>query len=229
MNTPGIGPVDRGPADLGEVCAPGTDPTDRGPADPGPLELPGTGPVRQEGTDPGGTEPMTVPGTGAPPCAAGARVDLRALGPEDVEQVSALEAALFPEDPWTRTMVAEELSAPGRHYVGAELEGRLIGYAGILIGPDADVMTIGVLPDHRGRGVGTLLLEDILDAARTGGSERVFLEVRASNGAAQGLYLAHGFHRIGKVRHYFRNPREDAVTMRLDLGGTRGAPIGVGN
>ncbi|MGO3796035.1 MAG: ribosomal protein S18-alanine N-acetyltransferase [Pauljensenia sp.] len=169
---------------------------------------------------------MSIPGEGSRSHAARAQVDLRALGPDDVHLVSALEAQIFSEDPWTRAMVAEELSAPGRHYVGAEVEEHLVGYAGILIGPDSDVMTIGVLPDHRGGGVGTLLLEDIVAAARTIGSERVFLEVRASNESAQRLYLAHGFRRIGMVRHYFRNPREDAVTMRLDLGDTHGAPIG---
>lgn len=157
------------------------------------------------------------------------RVDLRTLGPDDVDLVSALEVQIFSEDPWTRAMVSEELYAPGRHYVGAEVEGRLIGYAGIRIGPDADVMTIGVLTEHRGRGVGTLLMEDILATARSAGSERVFLEVRASNEAAQGLYAAHGFRPIGRVRHYFRNPREDAVTMRLGLGATPGAPIGAGD
>lgn len=153
-------------------------------------------------------------------------VRLRVLGPDDVEQVAALEVRIFPEDPWTSGMVAEELAAAGRHYVGAEVGGELVGYAGIHTGPDADVMTIGVLSSCRGRGVGSQLLADLIDAARAAGSERVFLEVRASNGAAQGLYVAHGFHRIGRVRHYFRHPREDAVTMRLDLRGPGIGPVG---
>lgn len=142
---------------------------------------------------------------------------LRVLGPGDVDTVAALEARIFAEDPWSLAMVAEELSAPGRHYVAALVEGEAIGYAGIRIGGDCDVMTIGVVEAHRGCGVGTLLLENLLAAAGRGGAHRVFLEVRASNAAAQGLYLARGFRRIGRVRRYFRNPTEDAVTMRLEL------------
>lgn len=142
---------------------------------------------------------------------------LRLLTPGDVARVVALEEAIFAEDPWSPGMVAEELSAPGRHYVGAEIGGRLIGYAGIALGPDADVMTIGVLAEARGRGAGRLLLEDLLAAALRAGARRVFLEVRASNEAALSLYTRSGFVRIGRIRRYFHHPTEDAVTMRADL------------
>lgn len=156
-------------------------------------------------------------------------VALRVLGPDDTDLVTALEAEVFAEDPWTPGMVAEELSAPMRHYVAAERDGQVLGYGGITLGPDADIMTIGVREGERGAGVGRLLLGGLLTAARTAGSRRVFLEVRASNGAAQGLYAAAGFRPIGRVRHYFRNPREDAVTMRLDLPATTGTAVAAGD
>lgn len=143
---------------------------------------------------------------------------LRILTAGDVARVVALEQVVFAEDPWTEGMVAEELQVRGRHYIGAEVRGDLIGYAGIALGPDADIMTIGVLPDARGRGVGRLLLRDLLDAARRAGTRRVFLEVRASNDAAISLYTSHGFAPIGRIRRYFHHPTEDAVTMRADLG-----------
>lgn len=146
----------------------------------------------------------------------------------DVPTVCALEQAIFPEDPWTSGMIHEELRALRRHYVAAcvneEATGEaddpkgnaaetIIGYAGITLGPDADVMTIGVLPDWRGQGVGARLLADILTAADAAGAERVFLEVRASNESAQALYRRRGFDTVGRIRNYFRNPCEDAVTM----------------
>ncbi len=142
---------------------------------------------------------------------------LRPLTEADRETVTELEGRVFPEDPWPPSMVGEELRAPLRHYVGAVEGGDTVGYAGVRLGPDADVMTIGVVEPARGRGIGRALIEDLLGAARAAGSERVFLEVRASNEAAIGLYLSVGFHRIGRVRRYFRHPTEDAVTMRLDL------------
>lgn len=155
-------------------------------------------------------------------------IELRRLTGADAKTVYALEQAIFPEDPWTPGMVHDELRAPGRHYIGvyvhegdkptslsgeAREEERIVGYAGITLGPDADVMTIGVLPEWRGRGVGAQLLTDILAAADAAGSERVFLEVRASNEAAQRLYRRYGFEPVGRIRQYFRHPREDAVTM----------------
>lgn len=152
-----------------------------------------------------------------PPAHEGGAPALRPLGPGDVSRVVALEAEIFAGDPWTEGMVSEELQVRGRHYVGVEVDGDLLGYAGISLGPDADVMTIGVLARARGRGLGRLLLEDLLAAARAAGSQRVFLEVRASNAAAISLYRAHGFAAIGTIRHYFRHPREDAVSMRTDL------------
>lgn len=145
-------------------------------------------------------------------------IQLRPMTHADVQVMCALEEAIFAEDPWTPGMVDEELRAAGRHYVAACVSTNngpeeVVGYAGITLGPDADVMTIGVLPAWRGRGVGARLLADLLATADATGSERIFLEVRASNDAAQGLYRRYGFETIGYIRNYFRHPREDAVTM----------------
>lgn len=155
--------------------------------------------------------------SGGNPVDEGDAPALRLLEVGDVARVVALEEAIFPEDPWTEGMISEELQVRGRHYVGVEVGDRLVGYAGITLGSDADVMTVGVLPEARGRGLGRLLVEDLLAAARRAGARRVFLEVRASNEVAIGLYARLGFARIGRIRRYFRHPSEDAVTMRADL------------
>ncbi len=157
------------------------------------------------------------------PASPSAALTLRPLTSEDAATVAHLERMVFPEDPWPPTMVDDELAAPLRHYVGAVVGGEVVGYGGIRLGPDADIMTIGVQEAHRGRGIGRAVLDDLLDAARQASTERVFLEVRATNDAAIRLYEHAGFHRIGRVRGYFRHPTEDAVTMRLDL--PRGEPL----
>ena len=61
---------------------------------------------------------------------------------------------------------------------------------------------------------------------RRAGCRAVLLEVRASNTAAQSLYAAHGFTRIGLRRRYYQVPQEDAVVMRALL---RPAPAPVGS
>ncbi len=144
-------------------------------------------------------------------------VSFRVLVPDDCDLVAHMEQQLFPEDPWSHDLVFHELSGTGRHYVAAEMGETPVGYGGIMCGLDADITTIGVVEKWRGRGVGALLLRELVRAAREAGSERVFLEVRASNEGAQRLYENAGFERIGYVRNYFRHPREDAVTMRLVL------------
>ena len=133
------------------------------------------------------------------------------LGPQDWHAVIALEQA-------------EELSSGLSVYFGVCADAPqgelpvLCGYAGVKIGLDSDVMTMGVLPDFRGRGLGRALMDALLELARQRGSERVFLEVRASNIPAITLYEQSGFERGGVTKAYFRNPREDAVNMRLVFG-----------
>ncbi|WP_072457425.1 MULTISPECIES: ribosomal protein S18-alanine N-acetyltransferase [Actinomyces] len=146
---------------------------------------------------------------------------LLVLGIEDRQALVTLEQEIFPEDPWTTGMIAQELSSGRSVYFGvcvnddAVAAPILCGYAGIALGIDADVMTMGVLPDFRGRGLGRVLMDALIDVARRWGSERVFLEVRESNAAAISLYEHSGFEVVGRTKAYFRNPREDALNMRL--------------
>lgn len=146
---------------------------------------------------------------------------LLVLGIEDRQALVTLEQEIFPEDPWTTGMIAQELSSGRSVYFGvcvnddAVAPPVLCGYAGIALGIDADVMTMGVLPDFRGRGLGRVLMDALIDVARRWGSERVFLEVRESNAAAISLYENSGFEVVGRTKGYFCNPREDALNMRL--------------
>lgn len=156
---------------------------------------------------------------------------IRGATSEDFPHLRMLEDSIFPEDPWTDGMIAEELAAPSRAYFLALLppslddseetasspEGQVVGYGGVSLGYDADIMTVGVLPQARGKGIGRMLVDAMKNAASAHGAERIFLEVRDSNQAAQTLYEKCGFERIGRVRGYFRNPLEDAITMRLQV------------
>lgn len=136
----------------------------------------------------------------------------------DVEQVAELEHALFPTDsPWTPAMFWSELAA-GHHYrVHRDGGGRVLGYAGLALGPDAaDVQTIGVAPDAQHHGIGRALLRALLELA---GTLPVLLEVRTDNEPAIALYTSEGFDRIGLRRRYYQPSGADAYTM-LRPGGT---------
>lgn len=61
------------------------------------------------------------------------------------------------------------------------------------------VQNVGVAPDHRGRGLGTLLLYRALNGFRDAGLRRASLEVTAQNSGALRLYHRLGFHRVKTV------------------------------
>lgn len=148
---------------------------------------------------------------------------LRAMTPDDLQDVLALEHELFPDDPWSPEMFAGELGQPvgtRMYLVASEEKHPLAGYAGMMFvpgGTQADVLTIAVHPDCWGRGIGSLLLGTLIDEARRRGCDEVFLEVRADNDRAHGLYQRRGFTEIGVRRGYYQPSGTDAIVMRKDL------------
>jgi len=145
-------------------------------------------------------------------------VRLRPLGLDDLDRVMELEAELFGPGAWSRSAYVEELTtAPGRHYVAAVVGDRLVGWAGIAVADEAEIMTVGVDAGHRRRGIGRLLVDALLEVARREGAGTALLEVRASDAGAQRLYARAGFTPIGRRRNYYQAEREDAVVMRARL------------
>ena len=59
--------------------------------------------------------------------------------------------------------------------------------------PSLNVHDLAVAPDHRGRGVGRRLLEEVERRAVARGSSKITLEVHASNESAIHLYRRFGF------------------------------------
>ncbi|WP_281186216.1 ribosomal protein S18-alanine N-acetyltransferase [Actinomadura kijaniata] len=151
---------------------------------------------------------------------------LRPMTEADLPAVHALERELFPEDAWSMEMLREELADQPRtrHYVVAEADGGIVGYAGLAVAADqGDVQTIGVRADQRGKGLGAALLTALLDEAAKRGADEVFLEVRADNPAARRLYERFGFERVGLRKRYYQPSGVDAVVMRRRA---RTGPVG---
>jgi ribosomal-protein-alanine N-acetyltransferase len=87
-------------------------------------------------------------------------------------------------------------------------------------GGEMEVLTLGVAPGARRRGVARALMAAAIPAARDLGAEAVFLEVAVDNEAAIALYAVLGFRRAGLRKSYYdRGPAgfTDALVMRLDL------------
>jgi ribosomal-protein-alanine N-acetyltransferase len=90
----------------------------------------------------------------------------------------------------------------------------LVGYGGLWITEsEAHITTIAVSPEQRGRGLGELLLNGLIDSAADGRASWVSLEVRVSNVVAQNLYLKYGFRPAGTRARYYTDNGEDALMM----------------
>ncbi len=61
------------------------------------------------------------------------------------------------------------------------------------------VQNVGIVPEHRGRGLGTMLLRKSLEGFREAGMKRVSLEVTAKNAGARRLYRRLGFRSVRTV------------------------------
>ncbi len=145
---------------------------------------------------------------------------IRQATPADLDAIMAIEHASFPTDAWSSESMAAELAGEHSHYL-VDLDGdAVIGYAGLRSvqgAADADIQTIALLDEHRGAGRGRALLRALLREAKKRGAREVFLEVRADNPGAEGLYRSEGFEELGRRPRYYQPDDVDAIVMRLVL------------
>lgn len=147
-------------------------------------------------------------------------MSVRAATPADLDAIMAIEKAAFPTDAWSRDMMLAELESIFAAYYVAELDGEIVGYAGLrhLDGQtDADVQTIAVTEGARGHGLGRRLLRTLMAEAQRRRAREMFLDVRDDNAVAQALYESEGFVEIGRRTKYYQPDGIDAIVMRAPL------------
>ena len=139
---------------------------------------------------------------------------IRRMTLADVDGVHAIEEATFPR-PWTREDFVKEMTQNAcARYLVAEQAGEIVGFAGAWIVLDeAHITNIAVARARRGQGVGKALTRGLLQYAANLGVVYATLEVRRSNGVAQGLYKGLGFVYVGLRKRYYEDNGEDALIM----------------
>lgn len=142
---------------------------------------------------------------------------IRSAVPADAAGLEGIERRSF-SDPWTEASFREALTSPWTFGLIAD-SGR--GPAGYLIAREVagtgEVLNLAVAPEFRRRGIGGALLQAGIATLRRRKADEVFLEVRESNISAQTLYLGYGFRPVGQRAAYYRNPKEDALVLRLQM------------
>lgn len=135
-----------------------------------------------------------------------------------LQRVAEIERDIFGDEAWTQGMLWSELAAG--HYYRAALSGEeLVGYAGLAFAPpdEAWVNNIAVAPSARRRGIASILLNDLLERARSKNVRSVLLEVAVDNVSAQILYDSFGFDTVGIRKGYYQPSNTDAAVMRMEL------------
>lgn len=148
---------------------------------------------------------------------------IRVATEKDLDQVMELENACFGSDAWPREVMQFDVLAHHTHYLAAIQDEKLIGFAGLskIPGSDqADIQTIAVAEQTRGKGLGRALMKELLKEARRLHAHEVFLEVRADNPAAIELYNSLGFEHIDTRKRYYQPDDVDALIMRLEFAKT---------
>ncbi|MGJ4138071.1 tRNA (adenosine(37)-N6)-threonylcarbamoyltransferase complex transferase subunit TsaD [Corynebacterium evansiae] len=148
---------------------------------------------------------------------------VRLLTTADAPACAEIEQILFPEDsPWSAEAFASEIFAPHTHCLALETtdparEPQLIGYAILAVGgpshdPEAEIHTIGIIPEWQGKGLSKLLMDPLVAVADRLHAP-IFLEVRTDNRPAVGLYERYDFAIEGTRRAYYQPSGADAFTM----------------
>lgn len=139
---------------------------------------------------------------------------IRRMTLPDLDEVAAIEADTFPT-PWSRQSFEQELTRNVvARYLVAELDGRVIGYAGAwIILDESHITNIAIAEVYRGKGYGRALTQALLQYLSNLGAAYATLEVRKSNLRAQNLYTSLGFQTVGVRKRYYEDNQEDALLM----------------
>ena len=148
---------------------------------------------------------------------------------EHIPQVAEIERQSF-SVPWSEAAFLESFSYDHSVFFVAleymavdnerEPEGknRVAGYVGMYKAlNEGEITNIAVNPRYRGKGVGTALMNFLIDYAKRSNIDTLFLEVRESNHTAIHLYEKAGFCSVGIRKNFYEKPVENAIVMHMKL------------
>ncbi|MFD1851560.1 ribosomal protein S18-alanine N-acetyltransferase [Oceanobacillus bengalensis] len=147
-----------------------------------------------------------------------AEMIIRKMELVDVEQVLEVERASF-ATPWTTDVFYQEIIDNAHaHYFVIEIDQKIVGYVGVwLVIDDAQITNIAIAPEYRGHRLGEKLFAFVMQMLNSVGVNRLSLEVRVSNIAAQKLYRKFGLVPGGIRKNYYTDNGEDAIVMWVNL------------
>lgn len=121
------------------------------------------------------------------------------------------------DDFWNYNVFKSELENENSIYIVAKIDNEIIGFAGIWISIDeAHITNIVTKKKYRNKGIGTLLLENLINISLSLSLTSITLEVKESNTYAIKLYEKFNFKNLGIRKKYYNNI-ENAIIMTKTL------------
>lgn len=140
-------------------------------------------------------------------------VSIRAMECTDVEAVSRMEEETF-SMPWSRDAFLQMIRKEDARYYVAEEDGCVIGGCGVLMAAgEGNITNVVVEKEKRNQGIGTKMLQYLIEDGSRNGLYAFTLEVRVSNKAAIHVYEKLGFQSEGIRPKFYEKPIEDAMIM----------------
>lgn len=138
---------------------------------------------------------------------------IRPMEIKDIEQVAAIEKNIF-SMPWSADSFIDACAAENNIYLVCIENDEVVGYCGLWTSlEEGNVTNVAVSENHRGKGYGKALMQELEIRALEKKVIKFFLEVRQSNKIAQNIYTNLGYKVIGVRKNFYERPIEDAVIM----------------
>ena len=120
---------------------------------------------------------------------------------------------------WSKSQWERELNDPKRICLGImELETKkLLGLCSAwLVIDELQITFIAVHPIHQSKGLGKLLLSDLIKRSKSLQTNHIRLEVKANNEPAKAFYKSMGFKTVGKRSNFYKDGN-DALLLNKEI------------
>ena len=136
---------------------------------------------------------------------------------EDLESIKNILASDF-DNFWSFDVLEDELECDNSYVIVAKnTDNTIVGFAGLkTILDEADIMNIVVKKDFRHNGIGSILLENLINYSKNMNMKTITLEVNENNLSAIRLYDKFSFDKLG-IRKKYYNGESDAIIMSKKL------------
>lgn len=132
---------------------------------------------------------------------------------EHLDEVILIEQDCFVH-PWSRQSIESELANENSVFLTAIVDNKVVGYIGMNVVVDEGyIFNVAVDKEYRKRGIGSALINELVNFGKKNNLCFLTLEVRESNKNARSLYSKFGFIKVGERKDYYKEPVENAVLM----------------